>query len=551
MRPTRREFLRGASGCATARFAAPAPARRPNVIILITDDQGYGDLSLHGNEVLHTPNLDRIGAEGVQFTQFHVSPVCSPTRSSLMTGRYNYRTGVVDTYLGRSMMHSDETTLAEIFRDSGYRTGIFGKWHLGDNYPMRSIDQGFEESLVHNGGGIGQPSDPPGNRYFNPVLQHNGKPEMYKGYCTDIFTEAAIRFIEQHRRAPFFAYIATNAPHDPLEVEDRHVLPFRRLGVDDTTAKVYAMVRNIDENAGRLLTALKKWRLEQNTILLFLTDNGPQRPRFNANMRGTKGTVYQGGIRVPCFLRWPGSIRAGSTIRHAAAHIDILPTLLDACSVDMPAGLRMDGRNLMPLVRGEASGWEDRALFFQWHRGDEPEPYRNCAVRTERYKLVDGKELYDLEADPRESSDISPGRPGVVAELRRRYEEWLRDVSATRGYAPPRIHLGTDHENPVILTRQDWRGPHAGWDPGSRGHWEVKVARTGAYDATVRIFPAEDDGTLHFTLGNVSLSKPAPKGTTEVRFPGVALEAGDGRLEAYLSLGRQTPGARYVEIRRL
>lgn len=552
--PNRRTFLSGVAATALggAAFSCASQRRsRPNVIIIITDDQGYGDLSLHGNDKLKTSNLDSIGTRGVQFTQFHVCPVCSPTRSSLMTGRYNYRTGVVDTYLGRSMMYPDEATLPEILSGAGYRTGIFGKWHLGDNYPLRSIDQGFQESLVHNGGGIGQPSDPPGNSYFDPVLQHNGNEERHKGYCTDVFTNAAIEFIEKNRNQPFFAYLSTNAPHDPLEIDESYVAPFRGMGLDDATAKVYGMVKNIDDNVGRLLGRLKALQLEEDTIVMFLTDNGPQRARYNAGMRGTKGTVYEGGIRVPCFLRWPRMIQAGRKIDRIAAHIDILPTVLEACGTDKPSGLSLDGKSLMPLLRGDKTEWPDRTLYVQWHRGDEPELFRSCAARNQRYKLVDGKELYDLESDPGEQKDIASAHPDIVARMRKGYEAWFRDVSSTRGYAPPRIHLGTDFENPVTLTRQDWRGPEAAWQQDSLGYWEVKVARSGNYEVTLRTYPAPEAGEAHFRLNGVALKEPVAEGSTACKFVNVPLETGDGRLEAFLTFGDKRVGVRYVDVGRL
>lgn len=556
MRPrTRRTFLTTAAASAAARWSplAAQSRRRPNVVLVMTDDQGYGDLSIHGNKQLRTPNLDSIAKRGVEFTQFHVCPVCSPTRSSLMTGRYNYRTGVVDTYLGRSMMYPDEVTLAEILGAAGYRTGIFGKWHLGDNYPLRSIDQGFQESLVHQGGGIGQPADPPGNTYFDPVLQHNGKPEKRRGYCTDIFVSAALEFIEANRGRPFFAYVPTNAPHTPLQIDESYAAPFRKMGLDDATARVYGMVVNIDENAGRLLAKLKALDLERDTILIFLTDNGPQqRGRYNAGMNGRKGTVYQGGIRVPCFLRWPRLITPGRTIDRIAAHIDLLPTVLEACGVKTPADLLLDGKSLMPLLRGERpSSWPDRTLYFQWHRGDAPELYRDCAARTQRYKLVNGKELYDLVEDPGEQKDIAAAHPKIVTTLRRGYERWFRDVSSTRGYAPPRIYLGAGAENPVTLTRQDWRGPDAGWSPSSLGYWEVKVTRSARYDVTLRIDPAAHGGQAHFRLGGTEVQKPVTGGSADCRFPDVPLKAGEGRLEAFLQLGGRKIGVRYVDVKAL
>jgi arylsulfatase A-like enzyme len=537
---TRRQFL------STPAFAVQTSRspRPPNVIILMTDDQGYGDLSLHGNPHLKTPFQDQIGAEGVQFTQFQVCPVCSPTRSSLMTGRYNYRTGVVDTYLGRSMMYPEEVTLPELLSQAGYRTGIFGKWHLGDNYPMRSIDQGFEESVVCKGGGVGQPSDPPENSYFNPILQRNGKPERYDGYCTDIFFREALQFIERNQRQPFFAYIPTNAPHTPLTVDDRYWKPFREAGLDETTAKVYGMIVNLDENVGRLLGKLGSLELERNTILLYLTDNGPQQPRYNAGMRGRKGTVYQGGIRVPSFLRWPARLKP-ARIDRIAAHIDIMPTMLEACGVALRRDLAIDGRSLMPLLRGESSAWPSRTLFTQWHRGDEPELFRACAARTQQYKLIDGKELYDLEADPAESTNISAQKPEIAADLRRQTEAWFQDVSSTRGYAPPRIYLGTAHENPVTLTRQDWRGVKATWEKGGLGHWEVDVRKAGRYQITLRM-PGAPAGEASLEVAGKQFKTTVNASATEARFDSIDLPAGPTRLEASLPGGS---GPHYVDVR--
>ena len=542
---TRRALLSGAAPAIL--LAAP---RRPNVVLVISDDQGYGDLSVHGNPHLKTPRIDSLARDGVQFTQFHVSPVCSPTRSSLMTGRYNYRTGVVDTYLGRSMMYPDEVTLAEVLASAGYRTGIFGKWHLGDNYPLRSIDQGFEQSLVCTGGGLAQPAGPPGNGYFDPVLQANGKSERRSGYCTDIFTSAAIDFIDRNRKRPFFAYVAPNAPHTPLQVEERYVAPFLKSGLDDVTAKVYGMVANLDENMGRLLGAIRKFELDRDTIVIFLTDNGPQQNRYNSGMRGLKGTVYEGGIRVPCFLRYPAQFAGGDKIDRVAAHIDIMPTLLDLCGIPLPRGLRIDGRSLAPLLRGSAGSWQDRALYFQWHRGDEPEPFRACAARSQRYKLVDGKELYDLVDDPSEGRDIAASHPNVVRNMRQGYEHWFRDVSATRGYAPPRIHLGTRHENPVVLTRQDWRGPRAGWSADSLGHWEVDVVGSGKYRVTLRMPPVAA-GEASIALNDVSLSKPLAAGASEIVFEPVVVPKGAGRLQASLTQNGKEIGPHYVEVNKL
>lgn len=545
---TRRSLLQAAA------LAAPTIAQsrqRPNVVLIITDDQGYGDVSLHGNPHLKTPHTDAIARDGIQFTQFQVSPVCAPTRASLMTGRYNYRTGVVDTYLGRAMMYPDEITLAEVLSESGYRTGIFGKWHLGDNYPLRAMDQGFHENVVHTGGGIGQPSDPRGNTYFDPVLFHNGKPRKYRGYCTDIFFEEAIRWIERDTRSPFFAYIATNAPHTPLQVPDSLVEPYLKMGLPEDTARIYGMCKNIDDNIGRLSSRLRALNLAENTILIFMTDNGPQQERYNAGLRGRKGTVYQGGIRVPFFLRWPARVKAGSLADRIAAHIDVFPTLIEACGANLPAKTRIDGRSLMPLLTGNAARWPDRTLFTQWHRGDEPELFRACAARTQRFKLVDGKELYDIESDPGETNDIASQRPEILRRLRAETEAWFQDVSSTRGYAPPRIHVGTRHENPVTLTRQDWRGAKAGWAADSVGHWEIHVAEAGDYEVRVELAEPAGPGTASLQIGSNSAIAEIPAAAIEFRFPNLTLAPGDARLQAGVQVNGAVLGPLYVHVRKL
>ncbi len=539
----RRRDLLGASALGLAApLVGSAAARRPNVVLIISDDQGYGDLSLHGNPHLETPRLDSIGKDGVQFTQFHSSPVCSPTRASLMTGRYNYRTGVVDTYIGRSMMRPGEVTMAEVFRQGGYRTGLFGKWHLGDHYPLRPNDRGFETTVSHFGGGIGQPSDPPGGeRYFDPLLQRNGVPERFRGYCTDIFFDEAMRFIETNRARPFFTYIATNAPHTPLEVVDELAAPYRQKGLDETTARIYGMVRNLDQNTGRLLDQLKKLRLEQDTIVVFMTDNGPQQPRYNAGMRGLKGSVYEGGIRVPCFLRWPGRIAAGTKDNRVAAHIDLLPTLAGACGLPLPEA-KIDGRDLLKPAE------PNRTLFFQWHRGDAPELWRQACARTQRWKLVENKELFDLEADPAESTNVAAKNPEVVAQLDGAYRAWFAEVGE-KGFDPIRIPIGTAQENPVMLSQQDWRGPRASWGPDALGHWEVEVAQAGKYEVSFLMPPQGAPAKLTFRLGSVERVLPVTGELVTARIASIELPAGPARLEAILDVAGKTRGPRFVSLR--
>ncbi len=539
---TRRAAL--ASALSPALLTA-APAR-PNVIFILTDDQGYGDVSLHGNPNLRTPNMDAIAQQGVQFTRFHVMPVCSPTRSCLMTGRYNYRTGVVDTYLGRSMMHSSEVTVAESLAAAGYQAGLFGKWHLGDNYPLRAMDQGFQTALTLRGGGLAQPASPPNTGYFDPPLELNGRRAIRKGYCSDIFFDEALQFIEKNRRKPFFTYISTNAPHTPLEIKEEWAEPYRKAGLDDTTARIYGMVANLDSNIGRLMEHLRRLNLEQNTLLWFMTDNGPQQRRFNAGLRGLKTTPYEGGIRVPSFLRWPAKIQPGTKDSRIAAHIDFLPTVLDACGVPPPKDHKIDGRSLLaPPV--------ERSLYFQWHRGDAPEAFRNCAVLTDRWKLVGTDhrepELYDLPNDPGESKNLAAAEPSIARQLRHQYDAWFADVSTERGYAPPRIFVGTPHENPVILSRQDWRGPQASWNADGLGHYEIDVRSTTTFEVTLRFPPATQDATAILTCGPVRQEVPVPAGATQAVLPKVVLPQGQANIEGSLQFAGRRIGAHYLELR--
>ncbi len=553
---------------------------RPNVILIMTDDQGFGDLGAHGNRDIQTPHLDRLAAESVRCSQFYVSPVCSPTRSSLLTGRYAYRTGVVDTYLGRSRMFADEQTLAELLGGAGYRTGIFGKWHLGDNYPLRPQDQGFEETLVHRGGGIGQSADPPGNAYRDPWLWQAARLVRRQGFCSEVFTDAAMQFVERHSASPFFLYLAYNCPHVPLEApiealrrypffaDARRVLPEVPLGElspEETTNRVYALVSDIDQQVGRLLQHVDRLGLRERTIVVFLTDNGPQQSRYNGNLRGLKGTVHEGGIRVPCFARWPAHWPAGRTLDVPAAHIDWVPTLLAACQVALPADRQIDGLDLGPWMADPALAAPDRPLVSQYHRGDVPERYRSCAVRRGRWKLVQARgarqeplpddwrfELFDLSADPGETRDLAAEHPEVVLQLTQDYETWFTEMAAARQFSPPAIVVGSDHENPTTLTHQDWRGPHADWSGRGSGHWDLMVDQAGTYEVRLRFAPLAKavKATCHW--GATALIDTVPAGATECTWREVHVAAGPATLAATLAIDGQgeeaAAGPQYVDL---
>jgi arylsulfatase A-like enzyme len=555
-----------APGATTAR-ASSGVMPRPNVVLVMTDDQGYGDLGCHGNPVLKTPQLDRLHAQSVRLTNFHVDPTCSPTRSALMTSRYSSRTGVWHTVMGRSLLRRDEVTMADLFAAVGYRTGIFGKWHLGDNYPFRPQDRGFHEVLTHGGGGVGQTPDCWGNRYFDDTLRHNGKLEKYTGYCTDVFFAEALRFIERNKDRPFFAYIPTNAPHAPYNVAEQYSKPYLDRGVPPARANFYGMIANIDENVGRLLAKLKELGLEDNTVVLFLTDNGtsggynPKTGGFNAGMRGIKGSEYEGGHRTPCFVRWPGKLPAGRDVPALAAHIDLLPTLLDLCGLARPEQAAFEGRSLRPLLEGKGH-WPERTLFVHSQRIDHPEKWRKCAVMTDRWRLVNGTELYDMSADPGQTKDVAERHAEVVAELRKAYEQWYAGLSKRFGeYCE--IVVGSEKENPSRLCCHDWHGALApsGQDMVRRGvkangFWAIEVARAGRYEVTLRQQPAEahfpiEATTARLKVGDTEVSKPVPAGADGVAFR-VELPAGKTRLQTWFAdKGEDLRGAYYVEVKYL
>jgi arylsulfatase A-like enzyme len=589
----RRTFIRNSSlACASlainSSFAKHASVQeRPNVILIMTDDQGYGDLGATGNPVIRTPNIDAMAKRSGSMANFYVSPVCSPTRACLMTGRYNYRTRVVDTWVGRSMMDPQETTIAEILRTGGYSTGIFGKWHLGDNYPMRSMDQGFDESLIHRGGGIGQPADPEGGegKYTDAILFHNGEQVQTNGYCTDVYFDSAMKWIEsQHKeKKNFFAYIPTNAPHGPFHdvpEEEYEYYKTQNLNNDqfpqnkghklpkksdvDKRARIFAMIDNVDQNVGRLFKKLNELNLTDNTMVIFMVDNGPNGRRYVSGMRGMKTEVYEGGIRTPFFVHWPSRVEPGVISNRIAAHIDLLPTITDACGVSLPEKVKIDGRSLLPLFKKEVVEWSDRTIFIQAHRGNQPLAYHNFAARSQNWKLLHasgfGKEsfegdpkfeLYDMVNDPLETTDLADKRPDVLADMRAQYERWFKDVSSTRpnNYAPPRITIGTEHDNPSVLTRQDWRHARGRtWAKNSNGFWELYSAQKQEYNIRVTFTAKPVERELKLNIGKNEITKTIPANASECSINSIAIPKGNTRLQAFIHEGSTTQGPWQIYI---
>jgi arylsulfatase len=429
-----------------------ASAKPPNIIFILTDDQGYGDISAHGNPILKTPNLDRLHAESVRFTDFHVSPTCSPTRAALLTGRHEFKNGVTHTILERERLTPTATTLAQVLKSAGYATGIFGKWHLGDEPDRWPKKRGFDEMFIHGGGGIGQSypgscGDAPGNTYFAPLLLWNDKFVKTQGYCTDIFFSRAIEWMDEKldKGIPYFAYIATNAPHEPLSCPPEYERPY--VGkVPPNVATYFGMIANIDENVGRVLAKLEEWGIERSTLVIFMNDNGGTAgvPIWNAGMRGQKVTPWLGGTRAASFWRWPGTFKPADC-NALAAHIDFLPTLaeLTGATLSDEVKAQVEGRSLVPLLRDPRAEWPERVLFThvgRWPKGSDPErcKYSACAVRDPRWHLVSegrpgvprekGWQLFDLVADPGERSDVAAEHPEVVGRLDAAYDAWWAEV---------------------------------------------------------------------------------------------------------------------------
>ncbi|MGQ9573928.1 MAG: arylsulfatase [Thermoguttaceae bacterium] len=414
---------------------------RPNIILIMTDDQGYGELGCHGNPIIQTPHLDRMHGQSVRLTDFHVSPTCSPTRASLMTGRHEFRSGVTHTIMERERLSLKAVTIAQVLQSAGYTTGIFGKWHLGDEDPYQPDRRGFDEVFIHGAGGIGQTypgscGDAPGNTYFNPAILHNGLFEKTQGFCTDVFFGQALKWIEEQSKGqrPFFAYITPNAPHAPYVCPEQWSKLYEDKGLSADAMAYYGMITNIDQNVGKLLTKLDQWGIQARTLVIFMTDNGHSIGRlYNAGMRGQKGTPYQGGTRVPAFFRWPGTLKPGDVSR-LTAHIDLFPTLAELAGARIPEQVKLDGRSLLPLLEDPNAPWPDRFLFVhvgRWPKGKAAESkYANCAVRTARFRLVNNKELFDILADPGETRNLIDQYPEQVARMRAAYDQWWEEIQA-------------------------------------------------------------------------------------------------------------------------
>lgn len=513
-------------------------AERPNVVLILTDDQGYGDLAFHGNELIDTPVLDRLARESTRMDRFMVCPLCSMTRATLLTGRYNLRTGCASVTRGIESVRPDEVLIPEVLKSAGYTSGCFGKWHIGENYPSHPRGQGFDEFF-------GMPQGHCDN-FFDPVLEHNGEMVQTKGYISDVLTDAAMEFIDKHHEQPFFCYLAYNAPHTPMQIADRYFDKYKGRGLPDKPAAIYGMVQNIDENIGRLLKQLDQLSVADNTIVIFLSDNGAEGPegsRFNAGMRGMKGTVHEGGVRVPMFVRWPGKVKANRSIDHLSAHVDLLPTIAEFCGIDEIKTKPLDGISLVPLLTSQLTDQQndwpmDRMVFARnpgWKHlvGALGQPIIDSvnrpfpgSVRTQRWRAVnEGShwELYDMASDPGQIQDVSSAHPVVIDRLSQAYTDWLADVTSVP-ITRPTIDIGHPEWAVVKLAVPEaffsdgdihwfnqWGFAHdwlTGWsNTDDKIWWKTRVVTAGRYQVSIRYACADDavGTTLRVSAGDSSV----------------------------------------------
>ncbi|NHE58193.1 arylsulfatase [Cyclobacterium plantarum] len=569
-------------------------ANQPNVILIMLDDLGYGDIQAHGNPYLKTPHLDRLHGESVRFTNFHVDPSCTPSRAAILTGQYSSRSGVWHTIGGRSLLQKDKITMAEIFRDSGYETGYFGKWHLGENYPYRPMDRGFTETLVHGGGASAVHPDYWGNDYFDDIYKNNGVFKRYEGYSNSVWFDEASKFIRENQDKPFFAYISSNIPHAPLLVEKKYAEPYTA-DLSERIANYYGMVAKFDEDLGKFLKELDRVNLTENTILIFMSDNGPGpwfggiildddlfvKEGYNAGMRGGKIRGYEGAHRVPFFIRWPsGGVGGGKDVDKLAAHFDILPTLIDLAGLEAPENVEFDGMSLQPLLHNPKDDWPDRTLFVHNQRLQYPVKYKDFQVLTEQWRLEgrEKKELYNIKKDPGQKNDVANKHKDVVDLLTKKYEDWWQDISVDFDLYN-NIIIGNERENPSLIYAHDALRNDEGLV------WAIDVEKEGLYEFAIYRWPLEsarrivesegatfrhnmpptstiytnrfriEDGErredaqinkAHLAIGNLEKEVAVTDAMTSSTFT-VQLKPGETALKAWFS-GDKKYGANYVKI---
>jgi arylsulfatase A-like enzyme len=500
-------------------FAGVMPAAdRPNVVVFLADDQGWGDLSFHGNANLKTPHIDSIARSGAAFDRFFVQPVCSPTRAEFLTGRYHPRGGVWNVSTGGERLNLSESTLADCLKSAGYATGCFGKWHNGTQYPYHPLGRGFDEFYGFTSGHWGD--------YFEPPLDHNGQAVKGQGFLPDDLATHAVDFIRKHKAKPFFAFVAFNTPHSPMQVPDEYFARFRtaelkQLGngpqkedVGHTRAAL-AMMENLDANVGRVLKALDDLKLTDDTIVIYFSDNGPNGWRWNGGMKGRKGSTDEGGVRSPLFVRWPKGVKTGTTVREIAGAIDLLPTILDLTGSKRVGTKPLDGRSLAPLLRGAGGDWPDRVLFAHWNG--------KVSARTQRHRLdADGK-LFNMVSDPGQKNDIAKAEPETVGKLSRAITEFraelLKDFRNDArpfpvGYAEfPISQLPARDGVPAGGVKRSANAPNCSYftnwtKPDDAITWKIDVHIAGTYDVELSYTCPKDTvgSTVELSLGEQTLT---------------------------------------------
>jgi arylsulfatase A-like enzyme len=555
--------------------AAPPEPRAPNVIVVLADDLGYGDLGVHGNPRLRTPELDRLARESVRFDQHHVAPMCTPTRGELLSGLAAFHNGATAVADGRNLVRRGVPLLPEMLRAAGYATAHFGKWHLGDNYPYRPQDRGFDLSIRSKGFGVSSLSDFWLNDAFDDHYWRNGELVQFPGYNTDVFFGEAMAWIAKQKQ-PFFVYLAPTAAHEPHYVPTQYAKPYEDL--PGVLPAFYGMAANLDENVGRLRRFLAARDLERDTILIYMTDNGSvERTGFyGAGMRGRKGSLYEGGHRVPFFLHWPGggTATAPRVLDQVTHGTDLAPTLLDLCRVPVAAGVAFDGRSLGPALRGDAGSLRGRTVVVQFGSRHARFKEWESAVLRDQWRLVNGTELYDLATDPAQVRDVAAQHPDIVADLRKDYAAWLAPLRTYMDRPNP-IVVGADAENPTRLSAGEWNGSYcdewgelrAGAEP-KFGYWDIEAAAEGGYVVSAYLFPPESGAPLagsfrgvparpvkraRLQLDGREFVQDCPVDATHARFT-LPLRRGEShRIECRLldAEGRDVWGAIYLVIERL
>lgn len=486
---------------------SPLERDKPNVVFILTDDQGYGDLGCNGNEWIQTPNIDSVYNESLSFTDYHVGTTCAPSRGGLMTGKFSNNVGVWHTIMGREILNEGEPTMAEFFKENAYKTSMFGKWHLGDNYPFRPQDRGFDESVIHKGGGVGQQPDYWNNDYFSDTYFRNGVPEKFEGYCTDIWFAEAQKFIEKSKDEPFFCYIALNAPHSPYNVPSKYSDLYK--GQENIlNPEFYGMITNIDENVGKLRAFLAEKELAENTIFIYMSDNGTAagvsfdkngdvKKGFNAGMRGTKGSEYEGGHRVPFIMHWPkGELSQRKDINALTSYVDFFPTLADLCGLPSPSG-KIDGISLKNVIYNNEN--PDRVLVVDTQREDDLIKWKQPSIMKDKWRMIGKNELYDIKNDPGQKVNLAEEYPALMDSLKTAYESWWKGTE-TAAAQMTYIPVGSEVPELVQLNSHDLHTPvgHPTWNQsqvrsgsGAMGYWPIEVKNDGKYEVELCRWPKE------------------------------------------------------------